>query len=63
MIAKCSYGVPNSNPITRKSLTSRSKNNNSNKTHGNVKLFLATGFEFEYTTIALYFCTKIEKEV
>ena len=61
MTAKCSYGVPNSNPVTRKSLTFRCKN--SNKTHGNVKLFLATGFEFEYAIIALYFSTKIEKEV
>ena len=61
MIAKCSYGVLNSNLVIRKSLTFTSKNNN--LTHGNVKLFLATGFEFEYPIIALYFNTKIEKEV
>ena len=61
MIVKSSYGVPNSNPVTRKSLTFRSKNNN--KTHRKVKLFLATGFEFEYSIIALYFSAKIWKEM
>ena len=53
--AKYRYGVPNSNPVGRKSFTFRSKNNN--KTHGNVKLFLATGFELVYAIIAVYFST------
>ena len=51
--AKCTYGVPNSNPVARKSFTFRNKNNN--KTQGDVKLFLVTEFEFVYAITALYY--------
>ena len=59
--AKCNYDVPNSNPVTNKNFTFRTKNNN--KTQVNVKLFLATvtGFEFVYAITALYFSKIIMK--
>ena len=52
---RCSYGILNSISVARKSFTFRSKNNN--KTHGNLKLFLVTGFELVYAIIAVYFST------
>ena len=57
--AKSSYGVPNSNPVARIFFTFRSKNNN--KTHGNVKLFMATRIELVYAITALYFSKRIMK--
>ena len=47
-ILKCSYGA-----LTKFKLSRQFKNNN--KTQGNVKLILATGFEFVYAVAALYF--------
>ena len=48
--AKCSYGIQNSNPVTREKFTFRSNN----KTQGNVKLFLVTRFKFVHAITALY---------
>ena len=50
---KCSYGVPISNPVARKSFTFRSKNNN--KTQRNVIFFSGDRVWNWYDIIALYF--------
>ena len=50
---KCSYSLPKFKPSRHNFSHIERKYNR--KTQANVKLFLATGFEFEHDLIALYF--------